>query len=86
MIFASPAEHAANPPHTWTVCKRGRKWALCALDHPLDFFDTKKAAEAAKTTGFIANLYEKERRWYAGEPVSGWKPYVPRVECGAEIT
>lgn len=75
MIFATPDEHFANPPSTWTVRKHGRKWALCIKDHPIDTFLTKKAAEAGKTSGMYFNLYEKESRWYRGESVPNWKPY-----------
>ena len=76
MLFA-PNEHAANPPHTWIVRKHGRRWALCAAcsDNPIDTFDTKREAEAAKTTGFFVDLYAKEARWYAGQQVDNWKPY-----------
>lgn len=76
-IFASPAEHAAHPPSSWTVRKHGRKWGLfIGNEHPADTFLTKRQAEAAKTTGFLADLYAKELRWYAGEAVYGWKPYA----------
>lgn len=76
MLFA-PHEHAANPPHSWIVRKHGRRWALCAAcyDNPIDTFDTKREAEAAKLTGFHVDLYEKEGRWFRGESIPGWKPY-----------
>lgn len=83
MIFASPAQHHENPPATWTVRKHGRKWGLfCNVsENPLDTFLTKREAEAGKVTGFIANLYAKETRWYTGERVDNWKVYA---QCVAE--
>lgn len=80
-LFGSPEEHAANPPSSWTVEKWGYKWHLCVNGNSLDSFTTKREAERAKTQGFHANLYEKERRWYAGEKVDGWKMYS---ECLSE--
>lgn len=77
-LFRDPAEHAANHPQTWTVQRSGRRWQLCAAGVVLDTFDRKADAEAAaRTEGPLARLYAKETRWYAGENVEGWKPYVP---------
>jgi hypothetical protein len=74
MLFP-PETHAENPPATWRVGKCGRRWSLTdAAGAVLESFDTKRAAEAARTSGHSAELYEKERRWYAGENVPGWKP------------
>ncbi len=80
-MFANPTEHAANPPSTWVVKKAGEKlWHLCSKDGVvIDRATTKKAAEAMKTSGFNATLYEKETRWYAGATVDGWKPYADVV-------
>ena len=64
-------EHAANPPQTWVAVKAAaRLWHLnTAGGVTLDSFATRKAAEAARESGWAADLYEKERRWYAGENV-----------------
>lgn len=77
-LYANPDEHAANPPETWEVAKVAeRQWHLRDRDgFTLDGFDTKRAAEQARTDSFWTRLYEQERRWYAGEPVAGWKPYA----------
>ena len=78
-IFGGPAEHAANPPASWRVVKRApRRWALTLVDGGpvLDTFATRREAEAAKVDGWLVALYAKETRWYAGEPVAGWKPYA----------
>lgn len=84
-LFSSPAEHAANPPSTWTVRKHGRRWGLyCAIsDNPIDSFGTKREAIAAKTDGLSARLYAKESKWYAGELVPGWKLYSPPTRLEA---
>jgi hypothetical protein len=76
-LFSNPEEHAANPPSTWLVVKTGGCWSICAADgYELEGnFDRKRDAEAARTSGFAAQLYAKETRWYAGESVRGWKPY-----------
>ena len=74
-LFNGPEQHTANPPETWTVARRGCQWALCtAADVELQRFPTNRAAEGARTTGFFAELYAKEKRWYAGESVPGWRP------------
>jgi hypothetical protein len=54
------------------------RWDLCQAgsDHPLESFKTKRAAEIAKTMGHAVRLYEAEGRWFAGESVGCWKPYV----------
>ena len=81
-LHMTPAEHDANPPHTWEVIKVAeRLWELrqAGADYPLDTFTTKKAAEQARIDGHAARLYEKEGRWFRGEPVHGWKPYVPQA-------
>jgi hypothetical protein len=37
---------------------------------------TRKHAVEALTDGFAARLWEKERRWYAGESIPGWKTWA----------
>ena len=77
-LFSGPEEHAANPPASWTVAKAGREcWQLrtAAGVHLGGRYTTRRAAEADKVSGFYVRLYEQERRWYAGEPVAGWRPY-----------
>jgi hypothetical protein len=79
-LYTDPAKHAANPPATWRVRKvHARRWYVVDADgSQLDSAETKREAERLRTEGFCARLWEQERRWYAGEPVAGWKPYVPR--------
>jgi hypothetical protein len=69
------SEHEADPPSRWTVRKRGdRVWALeSSSEGDLDHFPTKRAAEQAKESGFWANLYRDEGRWYRGESVHPWR-------------
>lgn len=79
-LFANPQEHAANPPETWVVVKRGPgAWALTPANSTaeLDRFGTKRAAEQARIEGFLVRLYGQEARWYAGESVPSWRPYTP---------
>lgn len=74
-LFTKP-EHASNSPATWTVRKHGSKWGVFAANqsNPIDTFTTRAAAIEATTHGRLVDLYEKERRWYAGDNVLGWKP------------
>lgn len=75
-LFSGPDEHAANPPETWTVTRSGRRWKLCTSSGGvLGAYNTRGQAEAARTSGFLADLYADETRWYAGESVRGWLPY-----------
>lgn len=75
-LHLTPAEHYADPPSNWTVRKSGRNWQLLSKSGGvIDTFSTKRAAEGAKVAGFAFNLYQKEERWFRGEPVSGWRPY-----------
>lgn len=79
-LFTNPKEHAANPPETWTAHKHGNRWQLRTKDGgTLDTFDTKTAAEQARTTGFLADLYAVETRWYNGETIPGWRSYAELV-------
>lgn len=88
-LFQSPEEHAANGPDTWRVEKvRDGLWAiLTAHGDPqnpgdrLETYPTRKSAVEGLEHGWAAGLWEKERRWYAGEPVRGWKTWA---ECKAE--
>lgn len=84
-LYATPEEHAANPPETWSVEKRphggdvlGRWKIVDANGTTLDFVRTKAEgiAQIESRSCFSARLWEQERRWYAGEKVEGWKPYV----------
>ena len=78
-MHLTPEEHDADPPEGWTVRKCGRKWQLLNRNGGvLDTFDTKKRAEAEKIMGRAFRLYEAEGRWFKGEEVSPWRPYV---EC-----
>jgi hypothetical protein len=81
MLF-SPQDHPLNPPSSWDVRKadtgHGVTWYLVdAYGNVMDRYKTRKAAEADKVSGPLVKLYDQERRWYAGEAVAGWKPYVP---------
>lgn len=78
MLHATPKEHNDNPPSTWIVAKAAdRCWQLRdANGGVLERRPTKKAAEELKITGHLVDLYNKEGRWFAGEQVDNWKPYV----------
>lgn len=82
-LFATPEEHAANPPETWEIRKLyERRWVLIVNKaHPVetqDMFPTKKDAEDARDNpdSWLRRLYDDETRWYKGEPVRGWRPYA----------
>jgi hypothetical protein len=85
-LFSGPEEHAANPPDSWKVQKSEptnpncRRWAVeTAGGKRLSTFDTKKVAELWRSpVGFAGHLYAEESRWYAGEHIPGWRPYVAR--------
>lgn len=77
-MFSSPEEHAANPPASWSVVRVGRRYSLQTKDGGvLSSYERKRDAEEEKESGRSVNLYNKEARWYAGEQVDNWKPYVP---------
>lgn len=81
-LFSGPEEHAANPPGTWQVVKVAREcWHLTTAAGVTlgGRYTTRRAAEADKTSGFYVNLYDRDRRWYAGEPVAKLKPYADVV-------
>jgi hypothetical protein len=78
-LFADPLTHAANPPESWSVVKLGEHhWVLTTASGigTLDTFKTRHAAEEAKCSGHLFDLYNDEVRWYAGESVRNWKPYA----------
>jgi hypothetical protein len=78
-LYADPQEHAANPPESWEVRKAGPRWwqLVDQSGNVLGRAETKRAAEELKVSGFYFKLWHQEARWYAGETVYGWKPYVP---------
>ena len=78
-LHATPQDHDADPPASWTVVKAAdRAWRLTSsLGHTIDTFTTRRDAEEERESGRWVNLYAKEGRWFAGEPVTGWKPYAP---------
>jgi hypothetical protein len=83
-LHLTPQEHDADPPEGWTVAKSGRRWHLLSRNGGvLDTFNTKREATEAKSKGFVFNLYQKEGRWFRGEPVPNWKPYVPKGDLVA---
>lgn len=78
MLFGTPEEHAANPPSSWLVVKRSERcWHLVTADGAttLDSFTSRKTALEARENGASAHLWEKERRWFAGDKVDNWKPW-----------
>ena len=87
-MYLTPEDHAANPPSSWTVSKASpTRWQL--LDNRgsvLDSFPTKKAAEAAKLSGLVFNLYEREGRWFKGHTPTGWKPYAGRPAVAESVS
>lgn len=83
-LFTSPEEHAENPPDTWQIIKSsGRSWTLATRGGTVfDTFGRKRDAETATASGFYVELYEKEKRWYAGEKIDGWRSWE---ECHAAL-
>lgn len=78
MLFASPEDHAANPPETWKVARVGRHWHLTTADGvTIADAPTKTKAESMRFEGFFAKLYADEGRWFKGEKVNNWRPYCP---------
>ena len=76
-LFATPQEHAANPPSTWRIEKAGVKFALVTADGTvIHTYRTRSAALTDADSGFFVTLYNDESRWYAGEQVRGWRPYT----------
>lgn len=77
-LHLTPADHAADPPAAWQVVKAAERcWHLdSSRGGTIDTFTTRKAAEAARTGGHAARLYEQEGRWFAGQTPAGWRPYA----------
>jgi hypothetical protein len=85
MSLYFPENHAENPPSTWTVVRVGRQWSIVdkqgvSLETGLR---TKHEATERLTDGFAARLWEKERRYYSGEDVPGWKPSPYRQQVAS---
>jgi hypothetical protein len=78
-LHNTPQEHDADPPSSWAVVKIAERcWHLeSSLGGQLGTYPTRHAALADKESGWLVNLYEKEGRWFKGEPVANWKPYRP---------
>lgn len=84
-LFATPEAHAANPPESWTVERIAGNGARAKFGlviepgaGPAETFGTRQDAERAKNNpqSWLRSLYEKERRWYAGENIAGWRPWA----------
>ena len=79
-LHHTPEDHDADPPARWQVVKvADRCWHLVSSlnsDAVFEYCTTRKAAEAARSDSSSALLYEKESRWFRGEPVANWKPYA----------
>ena len=77
-LHRTPEEHQADPPAGWTVRKAGaRSWQLMSSGGGvLDTFTTRTEALAARESGWLVSLYQKEGRWFAGLPVANWRPYA----------
>ncbi len=86
-LFDTPAEHAANPPASWVVApvglgfyelrtKDGR--VLCAAMRGREECEALKVA-SPKYSGRYVALYEREWKWFAGDPEeeTHWPPYLP---------
>ena len=82
-VYSGPDEHAANPPETWEVVKRGdRNWHVVDRQGTvLERATTRREAERLKAEGSVVRLYDRETRWYAGETIPGWKSWA---DCKAE--
>lgn len=82
-LFATPELHAANPPESWEIRRiaRGRSVTYCIIiqagGNPVDTFGTRRDAESTVSNpdSWLRRMYEKERRWYAGESIPGWEPF-----------
>lgn len=80
-MFNGPAEHAANPPATWTVVKHGRSWNVTTADGTVivPSRPSKAAALEDTRTGMYVKMYDELTRWYAGETKPGHKSYAETV-------
>lgn len=81
--YATPEDHAANPPSTWRVEKvtnyyrKRPDWTILdRQDRALGSFDTRKVATEALVHGVAAQQWEQDRTWFAGEPTPGRRPYA----------
>ena len=83
-LHLTPERHDADPPSAWEVVKVADGcWHLDSSEGwTISYHTTKREAEAAKVSGPHVSLYEQEGRWFAGELVAGWRPYV---ECKARM-
>jgi hypothetical protein len=63
-LYASPEQHAANPPATWQVRKvRDRSWHVVdAAGTTIERAATRREAERLRLAGHAARLWETERR------------------------
>jgi hypothetical protein len=82
-LHHTPEQHEADPPEAWRVVKVAERcWHLVSSrgdDWVIATYLTRREAEAAKVDSPWVRLYEKETRWFAGEPVAQWKPYAQVV-------
>lgn len=78
-LHRTPQEHEADPPSAWAVAKvANRCWQLrSSFGWTVDTYTSRKAAEADRSGGRWVGLFEREGRWFAGQPVAGWRPYAP---------
>lgn len=77
-LHLTPEQHYLDPPEKWSVGKFApRGWRLMSsLGWVIDTYPTRWQAAEAKTHGRYAAQYRSEARWFAGLPVTGWKPYT----------
>ena len=77
-LHHTAVEHDADPPSAWRVQKQrvGRRWNLVdARGAVLDDFETRKAAEAAKHSGFwLKSVYADEGRRFHPPASLDWEP------------
>lgn len=81
-LHSTPEDHAADPPAGWRVVKvADRCWHLdSALGGTIDYFTTKRDAEAARQPGsHLARQYDADGRWFAGETPTGHNSYAQVV-------
>jgi len=76
-LFSGPTEHAANPPETWKAVRVGdRNWQLVTLSGTVINSYASKAQADGSIDLVWRVIYDREARWYAGEPITGWKPWA----------
>lgn len=77
-MYRNPEEHAANPPSSWRVVRvHGGAWHLVDTGGTVLASCRRKREAEEYRDGWASALYAMEARWYAGEPVPGWRPYAP---------